>query len=799
MPEPTGTRLTALYKELQRHRGSFTISIVVTLAALFLYFVTFIGERPLALSNFINRLELDSLDARFQFRGAVKPDSRIVIVDIDQRSQEVLGHWPFPRFYFGQLLDALGKDGARVVAFDITFSQPDQTSLPLRTLSIQLEQSKKEGKSPDPALLHQIAALEQQFDYDQQFAEAIKRFGNVVLGDYFLYTKADLEGVSKESLDRYAALIGFFTFPQLRPLKNYPDPDHNNLVSLIDKYENLQFLPKGAEANTDVFTDAIVTGKGSAGFFNVSVDPDGVVRRTFLALPYGQDADRRNWDFYASTDVQTLRIYLGLSTEDTTLYYGPGGVVSVEFGGKFLIRPDDISRVMINFRGPARTYPYVSFADAARGNFPPGTFKDKIVLVGASATGIGDLRVTPYGSLDFPGVEVHANVLDNALNHKFLVDNKRSPLVVLTDLFFIVLFGIGLGVWLAVVQPRWMVLGVVLLIPFAAIVYIAFLRGYWLNFIVPSTFTLIPNVGLVALYRVLIEEQEKRRVRGAFQQYVSPEVIRRLLDDPKRVEPRKTEITVLFSDIRGFTSISEQLDAQTLANLLNEYLTEMTRLIFMYQGTLDKYIGDAVMALWGAPFDEPRHAEPCCLAALSMIDRLTELQESWSKKGLPALDIGVGINTGIASVGNMGSRLRYGYTALGDNVNLASRLEGLNREYGTHIIISEFTAGTVSEGFFLTRELDMIRVKGKSKPVVIYELLTNQQAADDGPELVAAFAKGREAYQRREWEAAKDAFAQVLKRWPKDGPSQIFVERCNEFLWEEPDPDWDGVYTMKHK
>ena len=244
-------------------------------------------------------------------------------------------------------------------------------------------------------------------------------------------------------------------------------------------------------------------------------------------------------------------------------------------------------------------------------------------------------------------------MIDNILNQQFLVHHAPQ---VLTDICFIFLFGIPLGIWLALVQPRWMVFGFVLLLPFAGIVYWAFLHGWWLNFIVPAAFTLVPNVSLVALYRVLVEEQEKRKVRGAFQQYVSPEVIRRLLNNPELVKPRKTEVTVLFSDIRGFTTISESLDAQELAELLNAYLTEMTRIIFQHRGTLDKYIGDAVMAFWGAPFDEPNHAERCCRGALDMIARLAELQAGWRAKGKPMLDIGIGINTGVASVGNMGRR-----------------------------------------------------------------------------------------------------------------------------------------------
>jgi adenylate cyclase len=543
-------------------------------------------------------------------------------------------------------------------------------------------------------------------------------------------------------------------------------------------------------------TGVVASEKGGSGFFNVAVDADTVVRRMLLAIPYGRDPDRANWDMYASIDVQALRLYLGLTNEQTVLNYGGAGVTSIEFGPKLTVHPDDLSRMMVNYNGPVRTYPYISFADAAEKKFAPGTFKDKLVLVGASATGIGDLRATPFGAIDFPGVEIHANLIDNILNQKFLT---RGGPQVLTDLAFIFLFGIPLGMWLALVQPRWMAFGLLLLIPFGGIVYWAFLHGWWLNFIVPSLFTLVPNVGLVALYRVLIEEQEKRKVRGAFQQYVSPEVIRRVLSDPELVQPRKSEITVLFSDVRGFTTISEKLDAQELARLLNGYLTEMTRIIFRHQGTLDKYIGDAVMAIWGAPFTEPKHGERCCEAALSMLSRLSELQQGWVSEGLPAMEIGIGINTGIASVGNMGSSLRYGYTAMGDTVNLASRLEGLNKEYGTSILISETTRADVTNDQIIIREIDFIRVKGKNQPVTIFEILSRQAAANDGKALVEIFGQGREAYKTRNWRAAKAAFEEVLRRWPDDGPSRVFRGRCDEYLAEEPDTDWDGVHVMKYK
>ena len=790
-------QLVRIFREWWSHKGSLAISLIVTIAALGIYLTTFLGEKPTPMFDFVNRLELSTLDYRFQVRGRTNVDPRIVIVDIDQQSQEALGHWPFPRIYFAQLLDNIREDGGRVVAFDITFSQADKTAKPLEELSAQLAEQQKKGGAANPALLAQIDALRKQYDYDQQFADAINRFGRVVLGNYFLYTQADLQGVTPKALSDYANAIAFFTFPQVRATKAFDKtPGPQRLPSLIDKYEEVRLVPRGAEANTLVLTGAVAAEKGGTGYFNVTVDADGVVRRLPLALPYGLDADRANWDMYASVDVQAIRLYLGLTNEQTILWYGPSGIASLEFGPKLIVHPDDVSRMLVDFHGPARTYPYISFADAALKKTAPGTFKDKIVLVGASATGIGDLRVTPFGGLDFPGVEVHANLIDNILNRQFLTRRGKEAL---TDLFFILLFGIPLGIWLAVVQPRWMALGFALLLPFAGIVYFAFLHGSWLNFIVPALFTLVPNVSLVALYRVLIEEQEKRKVRGAFQQYVSPEVIRRLLADPERVKPRKSEITVLFSDVRGFTSISEALDAEELADLLNGYLTEMTRIIFRNQGTLDKYIGDAVMALWGAPFDEPDHATRSCEAALSMLTRLAELQKDWRAQGKPVMEIGIGINTGVASVGNMGSSLRYGYTAMGDSVNLASRLEGLNKEYNTRIIISESTYRELKSDRTLVRELDLIRVKGKQLPVTIYEVLDAAALGDAGRELVESFARGLAEYRKRDWRGAAQAFEQVLDRWPDDGPARVYLARSEDYLAEGPDANWDGVYEMKHK
>ena len=357
---------------------------------------------------------------------------------------------------------------------------------------------------------------------------------------------------------------------------------------------------------------------------------------------------------------------------------------------------------------------------------------------------------------------------------------------------------------MALVSPRWMWSGIALLAPLAMLDYFAFLRGWWLNFTIPAL-TLSTNVLLVSLYRSLFEEREKRRVRSAFGQYLSPEVIRRLLVNPRLVEPKKTEITVMFSDIRGFTSISENLDAQDLALFLNQYFSDMTRLVFENQGTLDKYIGDAVMAFWGAPFEEAGHATRACNTALKMMERVREMQKKWESEGKPKLEIGIGLNTGVASVGNMGSSLRYGYTALGDSVNLSSRLEGLNKDYGTHILINETTFAAAKGDGFVFRELDLIRVKGKHQPVTIYELIGHSGADSvyGAPEEVASrvslFEQARALYRNRKWAEAQKTFQTLLDKWPNDGPSRTYWKRCQDYLFDEPPSGWDGVFTMTHK
>ncbi len=784
------TNLRAKLAQMWAARAPLVISGGITLFALFAYYTIFIGARETPLSEFIDRLELASLDLRFQMRGQVPPDPRIAIVEIDQYAQEALGRWPFPRAHFATLLDRLKEDGAKVVAFDVTFTQPDRSTEAIDTLRKRLEQKKA---APGGAVGREMAAVRDEYDHDAKFAQAVERFGRVVLGNFFLFTDADLKGMTPEALNRSADLVSYHPFPQV--LGGASARGEESFVNAIRIMDDRNMVPAGAEANIEALTLALPGDTAAAGYFNIFPDPDGVVRHYPMTLPYGRTENLADWSFYAPLSVQAVRLFLELPNDQVILRYGGEGIDSLQFA-QLTIHTDFLGRALVNYRGRARTYPYTSMGKVVKGEFAPGTFKDKIVLIGASATGIGDLRVTPFATLDFPGVEIHANVIDNILNNQFLERRARQVGV---DVFFILLFGVPVGWALGRVQPKQMWWALALLAPFAGIVYFAFLKGWWLNLVTPSLLTLAPTVLSVGLNRVLAVERERRRTQNTFQQYISPEVVRRLLKNPELVKPRKIEVSIMFTDVRGFTSLSEDLDAQEVAHLLNHYLSEMTRVVFRFQGTLDKYMGDGMMAFWGAPFEEPFHAAKACRTALGMLEKLKDLQAGWRAEGKPHMDIGIGIHTGVASVGNMGSQLRYGYTVVGDAVNLSARLEGMNKLYGTRVLVSEETRKKCDEPDLLFREVDWIRVTGKKQHVTIYELAALRGETSDWQERIETFEQGLRCYRNRDWSTAHSFFAQVLERWPADGPAQLFLGRCEEYLVAAPSSYWDGIYTAKQK
>jgi adenylate cyclase len=329
--------------------------------------------------------------------------------------------------------------------------------------------------------------------------------------------------------------------------------------------------------------------------------------------------------------------------------------------------------------------------------------------------------------------------------------------------------------------------------------YLFSIYRIWLAAFLPSA-TLGLNYAGIVSYRFFFEEREKRKVRGAFTQYLHPGLISQIMQRPEllRLGGEEKELTALFSDIRGFTALSEGLSPTALVEILNEYLSEMTDVIMKNWGTLDKYIGDAIMAFWGAPYPQDDHAVRACRAALEMQRALAKLQQRWDAQGRPRIDIGVGINTGLMVVGNMGSSKRFNYTIMGDNVNLASRLEGTNKTFGTQLIISESTC-LLAQNEMLVRELDLIRVKGKQKPVKIFELVGTLTESEQHRDRLERFESGLKAYREGLWATALDIFESLLRDYPKDGPSRVFAQRCQDFLLHPPEGVWDGVYVMKTK
>jgi adenylate cyclase len=764
-----------LAKFARRVRPAFVIGSVTYVLSLTLYgylYWHFWGTRPTPYLQFISDFELKTLDARFRLRGDRRPDPSLVIVAIDQKSEDVLGKYPFPRSNFADAVDFLREARARVIAFDINFQQPDENSALSALRKVKNDYSAKTNASTSHEFEAELNSLITDADNDKKFAESLSRCPNAILGYFFLTNK---EVTSSEDPERVKEFVNYLSF------QTYPQIVH---AEYGKSYEGLDF--PSLRPNLAAFA---LYAK-NFGFFNVIPDPDGTVRRVPVVA-------RFEGNYYPSLDVAAALAYANISLEKVALVFNPNGLERIDVGKKS-IPTDPEGYVQVDFHGGSTAYPHYSLADVAKHKLSPSLFHDKLVLIGPTALGIGDFVPTPVQSFNFPGVDVHANVIDNILNGQFI---RRGLDENLLDMGFILLFSLGAGTLFGLVTPmRATMYGALALGLFAFATFYAFAYyRIWIVTVIPTA-TLMTTYGAIISYRFFFEEKEKRRVRGVFQQYMAHSLINQLLDNPDLVQlgGEEKELTVMFADIRGFTSISEGLSPSKLVELLNQYLSEMTDTIFKNWGTLDKYIGDAIMAFWGAPYPQPDHAERACQAALQMLDTLKRMQMGWEAEGRPQIDIGVGVNSGPVLVGNMGSRLRFNYTVMGDNVNLASRLEGLNKEFATHLIISESAYEQV-QGKFVARELDFIRVKGKKKPVRIYELLGPIEAYDHYRDLIERFGQGLEEYRSGQWESAIGVFGELRRDYPEDGPSAVFLERCRDYIAEPPQGIWDGVHVMETK
>ncbi len=634
------------------------------------------------------------------------------------------------------------------------------------------------------------------------------------------------------------------------------DPRRNQVTPIDKWWTNIPVLAAGTK---------------HSAFFNAFLDSDGTVRRNmFLA--------RRGHAYYSSLSLTSFLVAKGLAVsavvtpsltdptrkgipiegvtfEDAALGPESGGrrgpaaatdkavagfrVINSEGEDVMSVPVDPSGRMLINYAGPKYSFAHVSAADIlADGedmlvryrHYDPSTqrvetvmrvnkkefLRDKVLFFGATATGIYDLRVTPFEE-NFPGVETHANMLSN-----LFVEYARAAGTAVEKAAVA-----GMPGFLRsypereaqIMLPAMLAVGFLLsalLTYFGSIAGLAIttlsLGGVYAldRFALFSsgvvTTVLFPISQISALfvsltfYKYFTEERKKRELKGTFEKYVSPAIVNEILSDPSNIElgGKKMDLTVMFSDVRGFTTISEKLDPRALSDLLNSYLTPMTNLVFEHKGTLDKYMGDAIMAFWGAPIHFPDHAKHAARCALKMLDRLRELQAEYRAKGLPEIDIGIGLNTGEMSVGNMGSDTVRSYTVMGDAVNLGSRLEGINKEYGTRIIVSEFTREAIKDRF-VCREIDWVRVKGKAQPVRIFELVAEAGVPPETQRLLDVFQKGFDAYHARDWDAAIAFFTEALNLKPDDEPSHLYLDRCHEYKQSAPPDAWDGVFTMTTK
>jgi len=734
----------------------------ITLFIVFLALILFLADVA-----FLRFMELKALDLRMVSRGNLASGGETVIVAIDEKSLSELGRWPWPRTVMARLVDQLKAYGAKAVGFDIVFSEPDDNAS-LKTIAELSREIEKIGLR-DAKLKGLIDRKRGAADTDKALASSVARAKNLTLGYFYHISEKEVGHLTAEQIQAGAAAIANSRYQMVQAAK---EMDERMLVRAYSAVTNIRALADAAE---------------NSGFFNAFPDSDGVIRWAPMVIKF-QD------DYYPPLSLAILLQYLEWPV--LSLKIADFGVESVRLND-LVIPTDESGRLLINFLGPAKTFPHYSISDILHGRLSPGLFKDKIVLVGATATGIYDMRVTPFSAV-YPGVEIHATAIDNILHQNFLIHSGWTKFI---DLCMILALGLIVGVAIPRASAaRGVLLILVLLTVFVgANTYVFSRYNIWLNLIYP-VLTMMTIYLAITVYRYITEEREKKKIRGAFQYYLTASVINEMLKDPTKLKlgGDKKDLTVLFSDIRGFTTIAEKLTPEELVHLLNEYLTAMTDIVFKYEGLLDKYMGDAIMAVYGAPLDQPDHRIRACRTALDMMEELKILQQKWSEEGRPVLHIGVGISSGDMVVGNMGSQMRFDYTVMGDSVNLGSRLEAINKEYGTNIIISEFTYEGVKD-ILTCRELDSVRVKGKKHPVKIYELLCEKKDAGPHEAFLRLFETGLEKYKQACWDEAIAILQQVLELRPGDPPSELYIRRCEDLKECPPPASWDCVFTMTKK
>jgi len=589
---------------------------------------------------FLERMEQDTYDLRFLYRGAINPGNEISLIVIDEKSLDEIGRWEWPRSIIIEFMHKLKKYNPRVIGFDIAFSEPDQHS-ELKTIDSIIDEAEKFNIA-NQEFYDYLNNKATKADTDTMFSRAIKDAGNIVTGYFYHRGNEGLDGSNSD-----------VQFEEHTSKFEYPFYTQTAQSGKIADF-NIE-AAHALEMNLPQLTSA----SNLSGYFNINSDEDGTVRAIHLVTRYKDH-------FLIPLALQVLRGYLDYP--ETELRFHESGIEKIRLGD-IDIPCDPEGNMFINYRGKQKTFKHYSFTDVLHDRLPLNTLADKIVLVGATATAIYDIRNTPFDKV-FPGLEVHANIIDTILRGDFLSQSQLWVIVI--NLLIIT----GMGLFTGIVLPRFKAIS-------GAVFTIAVFTGYifaacavfnyyrlLLSIIYPVLVLLLTYLAITA-YRYMIEEREKRKIKAVFQHYLAPSVIEEIMKNPGELKlgGKEKELSVLFCDIRDFTGISEKLSPSQIERLLNEYLTAMTSLVFKHGGTLDKYMGDSIMAFFGAPLDQPDHHLRACLTATGMVEELKLLQEKWKKRGLPFLNSGIGVNSGPMVVGNMGSDSLFDYTVIGDNVN----------------------------------------------------------------------------------------------------------------------------------
>jgi len=707
--------------------------------------------------GFVTRLDNIIYDARLAMTMPPERERRIVILDIDEKSLGEIGHWPWSRDLMATLLDKLfERQGVALVAFDVVWAERDPSS-GIEALDRLAQRELKSSADFRSA----YARLRPSLDFDRRFAAAMKG-RPVVLAYYF---NSDEHAVRANAIPKPVLPRGAFAGRDVE----FP-------------------LWKGYTGNLPAYLES----SAGAGHINPWADVDGVLRRVPLIVEF-------QGEYYEALSLAVFRTLLGKSLGSAPVIE-PGfkdrGLESLKVG-PFEIPVDSNAAALVPYRGRRFSFPYVPLADVLKDRIAPGTLKDKIVLVGATAPALEDLRSTPVDNV-LPGVELHANMIAGMLDQQF----KRRPWYTQGAEIVMLLAG---GVALALLIPMLSALWASVTVAVGTAAIIAFNVAAWQmgDLVLPLASSLLMVAALYTVnmaYGYFVESRSKRLIARRFREYVPPEVVAKMERNPAQYDaPRDAELTILFADVRGFTGISESLAPGALREYINEYLTTMSEIVrARHRGTLDKYIGDAIMAFWGAPMPDPQHARNAVLAALDMQRACAGLNERFAARGWPTLAIGVGINTGMVRVGDMGSKLRRAYTAMGDAVNVASRLESRTKYYGVPILVGERTSGAIVDVVF--REVDRVKVKGKEQAITVYEPLGPAAHIDAAmQDEVRLWNHVLRAYRARNWDTAETGLAQLQRAYPERGLYRVYADKVAKARGAPMTAPWEPVTVFDDK